>query len=316
MTGTELTGFLASREIELGTGPTRVHFGAGSLSRLPDLIADLGAKRALVVCGKTVASGPMLAAVLRVLDDRCVAVHSGAEVLTPLSAVLAGAEVAARERADALVSVGGGSAIDTAKCIALMLAGGGDWQPYSIRYAELRSEQRRSLPPDTIPHVAVPTTAGSASEVMPGAGCLDAANRRKLIFSDRALTPKAAILDPEVARFASAELTAASGMTAVARCVEALYSRDRQPFSTGVALHGLRLLCRALPVATARPTHLGARGDCQLGCLMSGVAVVQAMVSVVHALGHVFAARHRLRHGLAHAVLLPSAMRTLLPLLG
>jgi alcohol dehydrogenase class IV len=313
LTGTKVAGFLERGTIEIGTAPTLVHFGPGSLAMLPTAMSQLERQRALIVCGRTVANGPMLTAVRRALEGRCVSVYPGVELLTPLTTVLSGTQMATRERADVLISVGGGSAIDTAKCIALMLASGGDWQPYSIRYDALGTEERRSLPPDTIPHIAVPTTTGSASEVMPGVGCLDLVHRRKLIFFDRHLTPKAAVLDPEMARFAPPMLTSASGMTAVARCVEALYSRDRQPFSSGLALQGLRLLSRALPQAAAEPDHLEARHDCQLGCLLSGVAVVQAMASVVHALGHVLAGRYRLQHGLAHAILLAPAMRLLLP---
>lgn len=296
--------------------PTRVVFGPGRVASLPDLLAGLGSRRPLVVCGTTVAAGPMLARVRQAVGGLEAAVYPGVALHTPLQSVLAGAEAARRHRADALVSVGGGSAIDTAKCMALMVACGGDWAPYAIRYAERGSEARRALPRETLPHVAVPTTAGSASEVMPGAGCRDPETRTKLLFRDARLQPRAAVLDPELAVHADATLTAASGMTAVARCLEALYSRDRQPLSEGLALQGLRLLGRGLPRALRSPGDLEARGDGQLGCLLSGLAVDSAMASLVHALGHVLAGRYGFRHGVAHAILLAPAMRLLLPALG
>lgn len=200
--------------------------------------------------------------------------------------------------------------------MALWRATAGDWEPYAIRYARWGDERRRPLPAATLPHVAVPTTAGSASEVMPGAGCRDPDTRTKVLFRDGRLLPRVAVLDPELAVFADPFLTAATGMTAVARSVEALYSRDRQPVSEGLALQSLRLLARGLPRALAEPADLAARAECQLGCLLSGLAVDGAMASLVHAAGHVLGGRYGLQHGVAHALLLPPAMRLLLPALG
>ncbi|MBI4012576.1 MAG: iron-containing alcohol dehydrogenase, partial [Candidatus Rokubacteria bacterium] len=258
---------------------------------------------------------PVLPRVRAALEGYPAAVYPGVGRHSPLASVEAGAEAASRHRADVLVSVGGGSAIDTAKCVAVLLAAGGDWAPYTIRYGETGSEARRPLPPHTLPHIAVPTTAGSASEVMPGAGFRDVAAGRRVLFRDRRLQPRAAVLDPELAVFADAVLTAATGMTAVARCVEALYSKDRQPLSEALALQGLRLLRRGLPRAVAAPMDLAARADCQLGCLLSGVAADNAMASLVHALGHVFGGRYGLPHGVPHAMLLAPALRLLLPAL-
>jgi alcohol dehydrogenase class IV len=304
------------RAFDLTTWPTRVLFGPGRTASLPALLADLGASRPLVVCGKSVASGEMLLRVEAALRGHPLAVFPGVERHAPLGSVRAGADAAVRHRADVLISVGGGSAIDTGKCIALWLACDGVWEPYAIRYGDLGSEARRPLPPHTLPHIAVPTTAGSASEIMPGAGFRDLERGRRVLFRDPRLLPKAAVLDPELAVFADAPLTAATGMTAVARCVEALYSRDRQPLSEGLALHGLRLLRQGLPRSVADPTDLAARADCQVGCLLSGVAVDQAMASLVHAIGHVVGGQYGLPRGVAHGMLLPPALRLLLPALG
>jgi alcohol dehydrogenase class IV len=277
---------------------------------------EVGGARALIVCGRTVASGEMLARVTEKLGTNCAGVFTGVENHTTLETVIGGAEFAARNDIDLLVSVGGGSAIDTAKCIALMLACEGQWEPFVINYREKGSLDREFLAPGVIPHIAIPTTAGSASEVLPSAGCRDVGTGRKLGFWDRELLPKVAVLDPEMAVFAGPTLTAASGMTAVARCIESLYSGRRHPLSTGLALHGLRLLHTALPQSIAEPENLKARGDCQLGCLLSGIAAINAMVSLVHASGHLFGGRYGLQHGIAHSILLAPAMRLLLPSIG
>jgi alcohol dehydrogenase class IV len=301
---------------ELVNWPTPVVVGRGTVAALGPRLEGLGIRRPLVVCGQTVAGGEMLARVRDALRDLDVSVYAGVRRHTELPAVREGVAAALRHDADGLVSVGGGSAIDTAKCIALLVAAGGDWRPYAIRFAERGSETRAALPPTTLPHVAIPTTAGSSSEMMPGAGCRDPEARVKLLFRDPRLLPRLAVLDPEMAVHAPPLLTAASGMTAVARCVEALYSRDRQPVSQALALEGLRLLHRGLPRAIREPRDLAARADTQLGCLLSGVAVDNAMASLVHAIGHVVGGRLGLQHGVAHALLLPPAMRRLLPALG
>ena len=176
--------------------------------------------------------------------------------------------------------------------------------------------EREPLTSNGITHIAVPTTAGSSSEVLPTAGILDPAAHKKMLFWDHHLVPQAVILDPEMAVHAGPELTAATGMTALARCIESLYSSDRNPIATGLALHGARLLRRALPRSVTHPDDLGARGDCQFACLMSGVAGINAMVSLVHAIGHVVGGRYGLQHGISHAMLLAPAMRALLPAIG
>jgi alcohol dehydrogenase class IV len=301
---------------DISEWPNRIRFGAGSVAELNSSIAELGATRALVVCGASVASGEILERVLAGLGAASAGVFDSVETQTPLRNVKAAVEMAREVDADAIVSVGGGSAIDAGKCVAMMLASGGDLEPFRIKYDENGSMERCLLGRGVLPHVAVPTTAGSSSEVMPTAGCLDTERRRKLLFWDAALVPKLVLLDPELAVFAPPTLTAHSGITSVARCIEALYSRERQPISTGLAVQGLRLLMRSLARAVEKPNNLEARAECQIACLMSGVAAINAMVSVIHAVGHILGGRFGLQHGAGHGILLPFAMRLLLPEIG
>jgi alcohol dehydrogenase class IV len=301
---------------DIGHWPNRIVCGPGAVAKLGALAAELGARRALVVCGSTVARGEMLARACEGLGAACAGVFDRVEAQSPLPCVRAGAAMARELGADLIVSVGGGSAIDAAKCMVMMLASGGDLAPYLIEYGEKDSMARKRLGDNVLPHIAVPTTTGSSSEAMPSAGCRDPHERRKLLFMDAALVPKVVVLDPQIAAYASPELTAHSGMTAVARCVEALYSARRNPVSTALALHAARLLRHALPRSVAAPHDLEARAQCQIACLMSGVAAINAMASVVHAIGHVFGGRFGLQHGVAHSILLAPAMRLLLPEIG
>ncbi len=301
---------------EVSIWPNRIYFETGGVGRLEKIAESLGAKRAMVVCGRTVANGDMLERVEKGLGDRFAGVFSGVRSHTPLDEVKAAADMARSFGADVLISVGGGSAIDAAKGIALLLVSNGDLEPYRIQFDQTGSMDRKALPDSILPHIAVPTTSGSASEVMPTAGIRDTEQKKKMLFWDNALLPKVVILDPEMAVQTPPELTAASGMTAVTRCIETLYSRNSHPISTGLALHALRLMNRSLPRAVAEPDNLVARGECQFACAMSGTAAINAMVSVVHSIGHIIGGRYGLQHGVSHSILLAPAMRLLLPTMG
>lgn len=295
--------------------PKRVCFGRGSVAELPRLMAELGAKRAMVVCGKTVASGEILAKVRSALGEHLVGVFARVPAHTPYECVQ---EATARFRsleADTVVSVGGGSAIDCGKGIALLHATGGVFEPYVIDFGR-KGMQRAAMPSPGLAHLAVPTTAGSASDVMPTAAIRDTKNGKKLLFWDERMVPDATVLDPEMAVYASAHLSAATGMTAMARAIECLYSAHRHPISTGLALHSARLLREALPRSIEVPGDLEARADCQMAALMSGTASINAMVSLVHAIGHIVGGRYGLQHGISHSILLAPAMRRLLPAIG
>ncbi len=295
--------------------PKQVRFGPGSVRELPSLMTAFGARRALVVCGRTVAGGDMLARVTGALGERCAGVYDGVTAHTPIENVREAARHLETIGADSIVSIGGGSAIDAGKGIALTRAAGDGLETFAIDFAA-RSMARPALPDPGIRHIAVPTTAGSASDVMPTAAVRDSATRKKLLFWDDRLVPDATVLDPEMAVFAGPELSAATGMTAMARAIECLYSADRQPLSTGLAVHAIRLLRRALPRVIEAPGDLAARADCQMACLMSGTAAINAMVSVVHAIGHIIGGRYGVQHGTSHAMLLAPAMRRLLPAIG
>jgi alcohol dehydrogenase class IV len=257
----------------------------------------------------------MLARVKSGLGDITADVFSEVTGHTPIEMVERGAALARANKADVLISVGGGSAIDAGKAIAIHLASKGDLSRYAIKYQPGGAMSCERLPQPLIPHIAVPTTAGSASDVLPTAACRDARSRQKLLFWDHALVPQATVLDPEMAVYSDARLTAATGMSAVARSIESIYSAKRHPLSTGLALHALRLLRTALPRSIEAPADIEARAACQIAAVMSGMAAINAMVSLVHAIGHVVGGRYGLQHGTSHAILLAPAVRLLMPVI-
>jgi alcohol dehydrogenase class IV len=302
--------------VTVGIWPNRLVMGHGSMNALPQIMKDLSVKRAFVLCGKTVARGPVLQRTRAALGEYFCGVFDAVTSHTPLTMVERALAAMRAQNADAIISVGGGSAIDAGKGVALLSMTGGAFENYIIRQDADGTLHQDRLPTPKFPHVAIPTTSGSASEVMPTSGVRDLAQRKKLLFWDNALTPQAVILDPQMTIHTGAELSAASGMTAVARCVESLYSASRNPLAEGLALHALRLLYHNLPIVVAEPGNLEARFQCQVACSMSGIAAINSMVSLVHALGHIVGGKYGLQHGVLHSILLAPSMRQMLPVIG
>jgi alcohol dehydrogenase class IV len=293
--------------IVLRAWPKALHIERGGTARLDELVARVGS-RALVVCGTTVAGGPILARVRAGLGDRLAGVFDGVRAHTPLDAVLAGARALAECKADVIVSVGGGSATDAAKAIAIAALGNG-LDPYRSDGAVSRSGPRMQLPESIVPHIAVPTVPGAGNVMLPTAGVLDPQTRAKLLFDDPALVPKIALLDAELVAHCNAELTAITGVRSIVGAVEALYAKGRNPFTSGLALEAIRLMREALPVTLAEPHDLDARERSLFAAVMGTLATMNSGVSVVHAAGLVIGGRYGIAHGVPHAVLLPHVMR-------
>lgn len=296
---------------------TRIVAGAGTHRRLPELLAELPARSVFVVCSRTVAAGPQLAAVREVLGEAIAGVFDGIRPQAGMTSLADAAQRLAGARAGAVLSLGGGATIDTAKYLILLLSRRHPVAEYQVPKGRGRGARpARALVETSHPHIAIPTTAGSSSEIMPWAGIRDEAHAEKVLFCDRLLEPDLAVLDPLLVVPTGPELTASSGVTAIARAVEAAYSRQRQPVADAYAVAALRLLAAGVPRSIAAPADLAARGQAQVGAMLSGIAAHNAMVSVVHAVGHAVGGRYALQHGIAHRILLPPVAARLLPAAG
>lgn len=294
---------------------TDLRAGIGSADGLGEILAARGVRRALVICGRTVADGPQLQLLVRLLPDVTVKVFSGARQHGGLSGAVEGAAAFRAANAEALISVGGGSTIDSAKCVALLLAvGAADLERFRVQeHADGGSHSAQVG--TTVLHVAIPTTAGSSSEVMPWAGIRDEGRRQKMLFHDPSLVPDVAVLDPRFVAPTNPALTSTSAVTSVARSIETIYSTSRQPIAESLALTSLRLMLRALPAVVADGFDLAARAETQIAASLSGIAAENSMVSLVHAIGHAVGGRLALQHGVAHGIMLPSVAAVCLPTL-
>lgn len=281
--------------------PTRIQCGPGVVQELA-LVADrLGIRRAFLVTDKQLREKTdCVARAERALGARLVGAYDEVIPDTGVEVIDRGAELARRAGADGIISVGGGSAIDTAKGIAVVVTEGG-----SIVEHQGSQRLRRKL----VPHVAIPTTAGTGSEVSPFAVVLDRASHEKMHFVDERLVPDAALLDPELTLGLPPGLTAATGMDAVTHAVEAYVAQTRSPMTDAFALQAAALLGAALPAAVAAGNDLDARSRCLVGSTLSGIAMGLAGVGLAHAIAHVVGARHGVHHGTGNAIALPHVIR-------
>lgn len=299
--------------IEAGSTPfdfdaprTRIVLRDNAIAMLPDLLADLGVSRPLLVSGGRSLSGPVGTAVREALGDRLVGTFDGIVEHSSSDAVMQGAVLARDLKIDGLIAVGGGSASDTAKGIAIVLAEGGHIDEHASTFIPPDTFRPKPLPAPKLPVIAVPTTA-SAAEVTPGLGIRDAQGVKRL-FWDVKLASRLIVLDPVANLSVPASVMAQTGMNAFAHCAEGLYSRLRNPISEGLALQGIRILSRAIPAMVAEPDNPRHRADVLTGAHISGQVISNARVGIHHAVCHCLGARGGLSHGVANSVMLPYAV--------
>jgi alcohol dehydrogenase len=281
--------------------PTRVVFGAGALAEAPLELERLGLSRAVIVTDRVLADKTDLVTRLRgALGARCVGTYADAIPDSGIHVVDAGAAYARGQHADSLVSLGGGSAIDTAKGIAVVLTEGGSL----IDHQGFQNLTRRQTP-----HIAIPTTHGTGSEVTRYAVIKDHEERHKLLFGDFHLIPDTAILDPALTVGMPRLIAAGTALDALSHAVEAMHSLQRNPIADGLALHAARLIWRWLPRAMASPKDLAARGQLLIAATIAGTAFDNAQVGLVHAIAHSVGGRHGVHHGVANAIAMPHVIR-------
>lgn len=280
-------------------GPTKVVFGTGSIAELPMEIAALG-KKAFLVTDQGIRETGLVDLVTDRMGDLLAGVYSDVPQDSGMEVVDKGAEAALAAGADVLVSLGGGSVIDTAKGMCIVMKEGGSFRDFQGMQLLARLQ---------IPHIVVPTTAGTGSEVTSGAVVMDREQGQKVIIFEYFNTPRVALLDPRMTAKLPPSLTATTGMDAMTHAVESYVSQQRNPISDAVALHAIKLIAEYLPVCVDNGSDLAARGQMQVAALLAGWAFSNAMVGLVHAMAHSLGAVCGIAHGLANGLLLPHVMK-------
>ncbi|MFL5337689.1 MAG: iron-containing alcohol dehydrogenase [Geminicoccaceae bacterium] len=282
--------------------PTNVLYGAGSLGKTARACTQAGIQRPLVVTDKGLAALPMTADLLEGLRGAGLRPVLFTDVRpNPVSAnVEAGVRVFRAGDHDGVVALGGGSALDCGKVIAFMA---GQDRPL-WDFEDIGDWWQRARPEGIAPVVAIPTTAGTGSEVgRAGVITDEATHTKKVIFHPR-MMPRTAILDPAVTVGLSAKLTAATGMDALAHCLEAYCAPSWHPMAEGIAVEGIRLVKDALPRAFADGGDLDARGS-MLAAAAMGATAFQKGLGAIHSLSHPIGAVYDTHHGMTNAVIMP-----------
>ena len=287
--------------------PTEIFCGAGALELLAQRCALAGMRRPLLVTDPGMLELPPLHAVREHLQAAGVdyALFHGLSGNPSLTQVRAGAQVFAEGRHDSLIALGGGSALDAAKGIALLSRDPQglerfEWTQILEHYPTLGDFPALDLPP----LIAIPTTAGTGSELGREAVLTDTEHGVKKVIGHRELLARSVILDPALTSGLPARLTAATGMDALTHHLESLFSPLHHPMSAGVAVEGVRQVKLHLENAVRDGHDLVAREGMLIASASAAVAF-QKGLGGVHALAHPLGARHHLHHGLLNAVLLP-----------
>ncbi len=285
--------------------PNRMLIGPGRLQELPLLCNELGFKAPLLVTDCGLANLPMVTGTLKALTDAGLDADLFADVEGNPTGRMVEAGVTAYRAGghDSVVALGGGSGLDVGKAIAFMA---GQTRPI-WDFEDIGDYWKRADPEGIAPVIAIPTTAGTGSEVGRAAVISNEAELRKVIVFHPRMLPVSVILDPELTTGLPAPVTAATGLDAFIHCFEAYCAPGFHPICDGIALEGMRLVARALPVAYQDGHNLKARTE-MLAAASMGAIAFQKGLGGVHAISHAVGAMYRTHHGLTNAIVLPYVM--------
>jgi alcohol dehydrogenase class IV len=283
------------------TFPTRILFGEGASAALVGELSRLGVTRPLLVTDRGVGELPRVADLLEGLPG---AVRFAEVDANPTEAnVGAGLAAYRDQRCDGLVGLGGGSALDAAKAVRLLVGHPGRLTDYDVTTGGI-DRITAAMPP----MVALPTTAGTGSEVGRATLIQVGESGRKVAVLSPHLLPNVAICDPELTYTLPPALTAGTGMDAFAHCIESFLSTAYHPICDGIALEGLRHIARGLEPAVRDGRDTIARRELMMGALLGGISFHKGL-GVVHSLSHALGGEGRVHHGTLNAILLPHALR-------
>jgi len=289
--------------------PTLIFFGAGARKELPAFLKSKNIHRPLIVTDRGVAGLPLCRDFEQLLRDGGVAVatFSGVWGNPVKSMVEGGAEAYRAHRADGIIGLGGGAALDVAKAVALLASHPGDLWDY-----EGGNPKSEAIDGPVPPWVAVPTTSGTGSEVGRSAVISDEDTHiKKFVFSPQFLAA-AVFADPELTLGLPAPVTAATGMDALTHCVEAYLAKDFHPICDGIALEGVRLASQSLVKAVKAPHDVEARGLMMMASLMGGIAF-QKDLGLTHSCAHALGTAVDMHHGLANGIMIDYALKFNVP---
>ena len=277
---------------------TNVTFGPNSIQTISEILKGFGAKNVMVVYDKGVAAVGIADKILTAIDkDLFHVVPFDGVIPNPTNEVVeAGYKLAKANNINAFVAVGGGSSMDTAKAVNVLCANGGNIMDY---------EGIGHVPKKPFPLIAIPTTAGTSSEITNVAALVDTKSVRKYVVIDNKIIADKVICDPEFTRTVPPGVTAATGLDAITHAVESYVSREATYLTKYNSLRGLQIFYENLPRVYKDGNDMEARENMMLGCIVVGFGFSNANLGLVHAIAHTMSAHFGLAHGVANACVLP-----------
>ncbi len=281
---------------------TRLVFGPGTINRIGEVTRELDCSRPLLVADPGIRDAGHVDTALNLLTDAGlnVEVFDQFGVNPDSTMVDRGVSFAASLNRDSIIGLGGGSSLDCAKGINLILTNGG-------QIADYRGYGHAQKP--LLPMVAIPTTAGTGSEAQSYAVISDSTTHLKMACGDPKLAFSTVILDPELTLSQPAQVTASAGFDAIAHAVETAVTTRRTSLSILFSKEAFRLLNANYERVLTEPNDLDARGAMHLGAFYAGIAIEQSMLGAAHACANPLTAQYQLTHGIALAILLPHVVR-------
>jgi alcohol dehydrogenase class IV len=282
--------------------PTAIRFGVGARKEVGDHLRQQGFTRPLIVTDRALGALPVLAEFKTHLAGLDVAVFDSVSGNPAAGQVMAGALAFKAHRADCVIGFGGGAALDVAKVVGIIATHEG----HILEYA-WDCPQARPIDQPLPYFVALPTTAGTGSEVGRSAVISDDETHLKRVVFSPKLLAKVVFADPELTLGLPAHITAATGMDALTHNIESYLSPSYHPLCDGIALEGTRIAARSLRAAVHEPSDLQARGDMMMASMMGAIAF-QKDLGAVHSCAHALGAVCDLHHGLANALMIDTVL--------
>ncbi len=282
--------------------PTTIWFGAGKIEELPQACTQAGMRNPLLVTDPALVELPPVVSSINILRSAGIAAVCFCDIKpNPVGEnVMAGTRAFHAGNHDGVIAIGGGSAMDAGKAIAFQSG-----QTQSIWNFEDSADSWRDADSENIaPIIAIPTTAGTGSEVGRVSVIVKEDEQRKVLIFHPRMMPQLVLLDPVLTCGLPPHITAATGMDALAHCLEAYCAPGYHPMADGIAVEGMRLIKQWLPVAYAQGDNIGARGQMQVAATM-GATAFQKGLGAIHALSHPVGALYDSHHGLTNAVFMP-----------
>jgi alcohol dehydrogenase class IV len=281
--------------------PTAIEFGIGAVQKLPEHIRSLNGTKALLVTDPGVQQAGVASRLTEILEQGGIpyAIFNEIEPDPDIEGVMRGRDVAREHGCDCVIGLGGGSSLDTAKAIGLMLGNEGHIRDYvGINI----------VPKKGAPVIAIPTTAGTGSEITIWSVLTDKQAKAKLSVGSPYNCPDLAIGDPELTLSLPPHITAATGMDALTHALESYVNKATQPISEALSIQAMKMIAASLRVAVVQGENIEARYCMLLASLIAAMAFNPTRLGLAHALAMPLGAHFNIPHGMVNAILLPEVM--------